>query len=42
MNDKEAGQVLGSMVQFIENHGKERAQTIRKQAEQEYTIGSSR
>ena len=26
------------MVQFIDNHGKERADTIRKQTEQEFTI----
>ncbi len=38
MNDQEASKVLESMVQFIENHGRERADTIRKQAQQEFTI----
>ncbi len=38
MNDQEASKVLESMVQFIENHGRERADTIRKQAMQEFTI----
>jgi len=33
MNESEASQVLGSMLQFIKNHGQEKADTIRKQAQ---------
>ena len=42
MNENEASKVLDSMVQFIRNHGQEKAATIRRQAEQEFTIGKSR
>ena len=38
MDDSEAGKVLDSMVQFIQNHGREQAKDIRKQTEQEFTI----
>lgn len=35
----EGDKVLGSMVKFIESHGENRAATIRKKADEEYTIG---
>lgn len=38
MNPEEASQVLRSMVDFIRSHGKERVETINKQALDEFTI----
>ena len=38
MDDSEAGNVLTSMIQFINNHGKEQADQLRREAEQEFTI----
>jgi len=38
MNPAEAGQVLRSMIDFIKSHGKERVETINKQALDEFTI----
>jgi hypothetical protein len=38
MNQEEASQVLRSMVDFIRSHGKERVDTINKQAQDEFTI----
>lgn len=38
MNPEEASQVLRSMVDFIRSHGKERVDTINKQALDEFTI----
>ena len=38
MNDSEAENVLKSMISFIKSHGDERVSTIRKQAEDEFTI----
>lgn len=39
MNAQEGDKVLSSMVNFIETHGENRAQTIKRKAEEEYTIG---
>ena len=38
MNSAEANQVLKSMIDFIKSHGKERVETINKQALDEFTI----
>ena len=38
MNDGEASSILKSMVQFIRNHGDERVATIKKQADDEFTV----
>ena len=38
MDDSEASNVLDSMIQFINNHGEEQAQQLRREAEQEFTI----
>lgn len=38
MNDREASTILNSMVQFIRTHGEERVQTIKKQADDEFTV----
>ena len=38
MDDSEAGSVLDSMIQFINNHGKEQAEQLEREAEQEFTI----
>ena len=38
MNDREASTILNSMVQFIKTHGEERVATIKKQADDEFTV----
>ena len=38
MDDSEAGNVLDSMIQFINNHGEEQADQLRREADQEFTI----
>lgn len=38
MNDREASTILNSMVQFIRTHGEERVATIKKQADDEFTV----
>lgn len=38
MDDTEANNVLDSMIQFINNHGKEQADQLRREADQEFTI----
>lgn len=38
MNNEEASQVLKSMIDFIRSHGRERVETINKQAQDEFTI----
>lgn len=38
MDDTEANSVLDSMIQFINNHGKEQADQLRREADQEFTI----
>ena len=38
MDDSEAGNVLSSMIQFINNHGEEQAEQLRREADQEFTI----
>ena len=42
MNDNQAAQILNSMIQFIQQHGKERVSEITKQAEDEFTIGKEK
>ena len=38
MDDSEAGNVLSSMIQFINNHGEEQAEQLNREADQEFTI----
>ena len=38
MDDSEASNVLSSMIQFINNHGKEQAEQLKREADQEFTI----
>ena len=38
MDDSEASNVLDSMIQFINNHGEEQADQLRREADQEFTI----
>ena len=38
MDDSEASNVLDSMIQFISNHGKEQAEQLEREADQEFTI----
>ena len=38
MDDSEASNVLDSMIQFINNHGAEQADQLRREADQEFTI----
>ena len=38
MEDGEASNVLDSMIQFINNHGEEQADQLRREADQEFTI----
>jgi vacuolar-type H+-ATPase subunit E/Vma4 len=40
MDDSQADKVLESMIQFIANHGEEQSKEIRRQTDQEYTIGN--
>ena len=39
MDNVQSDKVLESMIQFIDNHGKEQAKEIAMKTEQEYTIG---
>lgn len=38
MNEQEAANVLKSMIAFIKTHGDERVETIKRQAQDEFTI----
>ena len=38
MDDSETSNVLDSMIQFINNHGEEQAEQLRREADQEFTI----
>lgn len=39
MNSSQAGNILNSMIDFIKMHGKERAEEINRQAQNDYTVG---
>ncbi|CAI2379639.1 unnamed protein product [Moneuplotes crassus] len=38
MDSQDSGDVLTSMIQFINNHGEEQAEQLKREAEQEFTI----